>query len=84
MITDKDGRICVDNMIPGVYYLKEIKTLEGYNLITDVIEINLDYNEEVNVTVNNTKITKEIIDKQYKNIEKIYFLKNRILYDKFD
>ena len=71
LITDKDGRICVDNMVPGVYYLKEIKTLEGYYLITDVIEINLDYNEEVNVTVNNTKITKEIIDKQYKNIEMV-------------
>lgn len=70
-VTDKDGTICIDNMIPGTYYLKEIKALDGYNLISDEIEIKLDYNEEVNVTVNNTKTKKELFEKQYENIEMV-------------
>ena len=43
--------------------------MDGYNLISDIIEINVQFNEEVNVTVNNTKISKELYEKKYENIE---------------
>lgn len=69
LVTNKEGKICVGNLLPGKYYLKEIKTLDGYNLISDIIEINVQFNEEVNVTVNNTKISKELYEKKYENLE---------------
>ena len=43
--------------------------MDGYNLISDIIEINVQFNEEVNVTVNNTKISKELYEKKYENLE---------------
>jgi len=39
---------------PGKYYLQEIETLEEYNLYKDLIEIDIKFNEEVEVIVNNT------------------------------
>ena len=56
-------------MLPGKYFLKEIKTLDGYNLYTDFIELNLDLNEEIQVIVNNTKKSIEEINKNYEVIE---------------
>lgn len=71
LVTDENGEIHLSNMIPGTYYLKETETLENYNLYTDLIEINLDLNEEFQVTVNNT--TREIteIDKEFELVEVI-------------
>ena len=69
LITNEKGEIMLENMIPGKYYLQEIETLENYNLYTDLIEINLDLNEEFQVTVNNTirKVTE--IDKDFELVE---------------
>ena len=69
LITDSEGKACVENLLPGKYYLKEVKSLEGYNLITDEIEVDVEYNEEVNITVNNTKVNKELFEKKYENVE---------------
>lgn len=71
LITNENGEIILENMIPGMYYLKETSTLENYNLYTDLIEINLDLNEEFTVTVNNS--IKEIIkiDKEFESVEVI-------------
>lgn len=69
LITNDKGEIILEKMIPGTYYLQETETLEGYNLYTDLIEIQLDLNEEFKVTVDNT--TKEVveIEKQFENVE---------------
>ena len=56
-------------MVPGKYFFKETKTLDGYNLYTDYIELGLDLNEEIQVIVNNTKRTVEEINKNYEVIE---------------
>ncbi len=69
LITDRNGEIILENMLPGKYFLKEIKTLDGYNLYTDFIELNLDLNEEIQVIVNNTKKSIEEINKNYEVIE---------------
>ena len=32
LVSDENGEVILDNMLPGVYYLKETETLENYNL----------------------------------------------------
>lgn len=41
LVTDAEGKIKVDNLLPGKYYFKEIKTLAGYILNKDKIEVNV-------------------------------------------
>lgn len=54
--TDKEGKIVVKALIPGKYYLRETKAKEGYLKSDDLIEINVDYNQDFTITVNNTKV----------------------------
>lgn len=69
LVTNDKGEIILENMLPGTYFLQEIETLEGYNLYTDLIEINLDLNEEFQVTVNNTLKNVTEVDKQFELVE---------------
>lgn len=63
LITDENGKIVMERLLPGKYYLNEIETLEGYNLYKDLIEVNIKLNEEVQVIVNNTiKSSSQITD----------------------
>lgn len=61
--TNSEGKILLDNLIPGTYYLKETKTIDGYELYSELIEVKVDLNEEVVVTVNNKKEEKPTIEK---------------------
>lgn len=67
--TNKEGKIILEHMIPGKYYLEEIKTLDGYALYSDLIEIGLDNNEEFEVVVNNKKIESIKYEKEYEAVE---------------
>ena len=59
--TDSKGKIQIDNMLPGKYYIKETKTKEGYVLYDKLIEIDLDLNEKITVNViNNEEIKTEV------------------------
>ena len=60
LITNENGEIILKNMMPGKYYLNETETLDKYNLYTDLIEINLDFNEDLKIIVNNS--LKEVIE----------------------
>lgn len=71
LVTNENGEISLENMLPGLYYVSEIETLEGYNLYTDLIEINLDLNEEFEVVVNNTVKEVTEVDKIFENVEVI-------------
>ena len=53
--TDKEGKIIIDNLIPGTYYLKETKTIDGYELYENLINVDISLNQEMTVTVNNNK-----------------------------
>lgn len=66
--TDESGKIVIENLIPGKYFLKEVKTIDGYELYDDVIEVNAVLNEETTVTVNNTKKDKPTIEISKKEI----------------
>lgn len=69
LVTNENGEILIENILPGKYFLQETETLSGYNLYTDLIEINLELNEEVNVTVNNSLKSVTNIDKQTEDIK---------------
>jgi len=55
LITDSDGKINIDNLLPGTYYIRETKTLDGYSLYNKLIEVKLDLNETLTVIVNNSE-----------------------------
>lgn len=69
LITDENGRIILENIEPGIYYLRETKTLEGYVKYDEDIKIDINLNEVVNVTVNNSKEKKIEVSKDTTEIE---------------
>lgn len=69
--TDKDGKITIDNLIPGLYYLNETKTLDGYELYTQLIKVELDLNQEATITVNNKKEEKPQIETRTKTSKEV-------------
>ena len=68
LITDENGLIILENFIPGTYYLQEVETLEGYNLYTDLIEVKINLNEEVQMIVNNTIKNETEVNKSFETI----------------
>lgn len=53
--TNSEGKIVIDNLIPGNYYIKETKTIDGYEIYEYPIQVEVGFNQEVSVTVNNKK-----------------------------
>lgn len=53
--TNQNGEILVEGMIPGKYFIEEINTVNGYQKLKEKIEIDLNFNEELTVTIENNK-----------------------------
>ncbi len=53
LVTNNEGKIIIENLIPGKYYVQEMETLEGYDVYNRLIEVDLKLNEETKITVNN-------------------------------
>ena len=53
--TDENGEAVLNNIIPGKYYIKEIKSPLGYIKYDKEIEINTEFNEELTITIKNKK-----------------------------
>lgn len=53
LTTNQDGQIVIDNLLPGVYYIRETRTIEGYKLYDKLIKVELDLNEEATINVIN-------------------------------
>lgn len=64
--TNNEGKIVIENLIPGKYYLRETNTIDGYQKYDELIEIDVDLNEETTVIVNNKKEEKPKIEKTKK------------------
>lgn len=65
--TDKDGKIVVENVVPGTYYIKEVKTLDGYIKFAESLKIDTNLNQEATITFNNSREeipTPEITEKE--------------------
>ena len=64
--TNKDGIATIDNLLPGIYYIKETRTLEGYQLYSKLIKVELELNEETTVNVINSEEEPEIYTEEKK------------------
>ena len=53
--TDENGQIIIENLVPGEYYIRETKTIEGYQIYNQLIKVEPEMNQELTVTVNNNK-----------------------------
>lgn len=58
--TDSKGQIQLDNLLPGTYYIRETKTLDGYQIYDKLIKVKLELNEKSTVQVINSKEAPEI------------------------
>ena len=55
LTTDKEGKIIIGNLAPGVYYLEEISTVNGYAIYGEQIQSEVGYNEELTIKVTNSR-----------------------------
>ena len=55
LTTNENGQIEIENLLPGTYYIKETRTLEGYKLYDKLIKVKLDLNEEATINVINSE-----------------------------
>lgn len=55
LTTNKKGQIEINNLLPGTYYIRETRTLEGYELYNKLIKVKLDLNEEATINVINSE-----------------------------
>ena len=53
--TNENGQIIIDNLLPGTYYIKETKTLEGYEIYDKLIKVELELNETATINVINSE-----------------------------
>lgn len=60
LITDENGKIEINNLIPGKYFIKEIRTIQGYELYDKLIEAEVNLNETCTINVINNKENPQI------------------------
>ncbi len=76
--TNNEGKIIIDNLLLGKYYLEEITPAEGYQLLDDIIEFEINNNKEViTITVTNEKIDIDIPDTEISMNIDDYILEKR-------
>lgn len=54
--TDENGQIILGEILPGTYYIREIKAPEGYQVNDEVQKIDIDFNEKLTITIGNSQI----------------------------
>ena len=72
--TNSKGEIEISNLVPGKYYIQEVKTIDGYELNDEVFEFNVNLNEEFTITVDN--LFKEEKERKTTKQEKSYKVEN--------
>lgn len=55
LVTNSEGKVVVDGVVPGKYFLKETKAKDGYIKYSDLIPLTVNYNQEFTITVSNSK-----------------------------
>ena len=76
--TDVTGKAIINDLLPGKYYIKETKAHPEYQLVTDLIEIEIKENKEI-ITVNiiNEKIEIPIPDTAIEYHIDVFILENK-------
>lgn len=54
--TNENGQIILDKLIPGTYYIREVKAPEGYVIDMELRQIDINLNEKIILKVDNNKI----------------------------
>ncbi len=72
--TNSKGEIKISNLVPGKYYIQEVKSIDGYELNDEVFEFNVNLNEEFTITVDN--LFKEEKERKTTKQEKSYKVEN--------
>lgn len=56
LVTDKQGEIKINNILPGTYYLEEVSPPFGYQKINELIKLQIRFNQNLTVNINNSEI----------------------------
>lgn len=64
LIVNEEGKIILKNMLPGTYYLKEIKSTEGYPSLPELIKIDLNFLKEITILISKEKSIVNEYEKQ--------------------
>lgn len=70
LVTDKNGKIVLEGLLPGKYFLEETKTIDGYKKLENNLEFDIDLNEELSINISNEKQDKIENKTIYKNEKK--------------
>lgn len=57
--TNENDEVELDHIMPGIYYLKQIKAPEGYKLYNELIKIDIKYLSNTTVIVKTEKLSQE-------------------------
>ena len=57
--TDEKGKIILEQLVPGTYFIKEVKAPKGYELNEEIKKFEIEINELKTIKIENTKITIE-------------------------
>lgn len=77
LTTNEQGKIFIEHLLPGTYYIEQATTEDGYSTYKKLIQLDMEYNKVLNLTINNAEknvqnfynkeenitITEEIIEK---------------------
>ena len=54
--TNENGQIILDKLLPGTYYVREVKAPDGYAMDMELHQIDINLNEKITLKVDNSKI----------------------------
>ena len=54
--TNEKGQIILDKLMPGTYYIREVKAPDGYAIDMELQQIDINLNEKITLKVDNSKI----------------------------
>lgn len=54
--TDEKGQIRLEKLMPGIYYIREVKAPDGYTLDLELHQIEIKMNEKITLKIENSKI----------------------------
>ena len=55
--TDQDGKITISNLLAGLYYIKELNALDGYEILNGFMDVDIKNNLLSTIKVTNRKAT---------------------------
>lgn len=67
LTTNEKGEIVIEGILPGTYYLEEVKQIDGYKKLGEKVVFDITLNEELKLTITNEK---EEVKQERPHVEK--------------